>query len=182
MSIQLAILKSCTPEFVKIRMLKELFQITARAFDCPVPPLQGCSHAEILKRYALFTRVAAEKSMKTGCDLRETRIRLFDQACGLGRKFRKWLHIKSAQEAMELGGYLYAMLGIDFNGGSGGTIRINSCYFSTYYTDRICELISALDEGLLAGLSGGGRLSFYQRITAGQNCCLARFEAGGGGA
>ena len=79
---------------------------------------------------------------------------------------------------MIMGKILYEMLGIEFLDTGQGTITIPKCFFSQYYTDQICQLISALDEGVLAGLSGGGRLDFSQRLTEGNDCCKAQFISG----
>ena len=38
-------------------------------------------------------------------------------------------------------------------------------------------LVSGLDEGLLAGLAGDGRLVFTERLTEGADRCRARFVA-----
>ena len=57
-----------------------------------------------------------------------------------------------------------------------GELRIRSCYFSSFYSSGVCRLISALDAGVAAGLSSGGRLVFSRRLTEGHDCCLARFE------
>jgi hypothetical protein len=72
--------------------------------------------------------------------------------------------------------FLYGMIGIDFRGSPDGEVRVTSCLFSNYYTPSVCLLISALDEGLLSGLSGGGTLTFTRRLTEGHLCCEARFE------
>jgi hypothetical protein len=37
----------------------------------------------------------------------------------------------------------------------------------------VCALVSALDRGLLAGLTCGGELEFRQRITEGADSCRA---------
>ncbi len=170
-----AVLKYYSPEFIKKRVLNELFAITARAFDCAVPPLKGFSYTDLLKQYALFTRTEAEKSIENSRDLPAIRMRLFDQACQLGQELRKKFKIRTDEEVMELGQKLYAMLGIEFQGNSQGVVTISKCFFSEYYNSQVCHLISALDEGVLAGLSGGGQLNFSQRITDGKNCCQALF-------
>jgi len=72
---------------------------------------------------------------------------------------------------------LYGTMGIDFRGSDDGNILIGKCAFSDFYESRTCALISALDEGLLAGLAGGGRLEFSERITDGQSRCRARFHS-----
>jgi len=53
-------------------------------------------------------------------------------------------------------------------------VIIKYCGFSRFYTGRVCRLISALDGGTFAGLSGGGKLEFSQRITEGHDCCRGR--------
>ncbi len=84
---------------------------------------------------------------------------------------------------MALGRSLYDILDIDFDGsdsGSGsGEITISRCYFSSFYSPEVCQVMSAMDRGLLAGLAGGGELVFIERITEGQPCCRARFTLAG---
>ena len=172
------ILKFYSPEFIKKRVLNELFTITARAFECALPPLRGFSYAELLKQYALFTRAEAEKSIQHNHDLQAIRNRLFDQAYQMGHELRKKFNISTDEEVMELGQRLYEILGINFQGNKQGLVTISRCFFSEYYSSQVCQLISALDEGVLAGLSGGGQLNFSQRITDGNNCCLAQFISG----
>ncbi len=70
---------------------------------------------------------------------------------------------------------LYGALQVDFEGSPGGAIVVRSCRFSRHYAPATCELIAALDEGLLAGLGGGGTLRFSDRITAGAGCCVAQY-------
>ncbi len=104
--------------------------------------------------------------------------RLFKNASRIGRQLRMDFKV-SAAEVMRMGAIVYKMLGIDFHGEPGGSIVIRRCFFSSYYSSRVCRLISSLDEGLLVGLAGGGRLSFSRRITEGDECCLAYLEPGG---
>ena len=80
-----------------------------------------------------------------------------------------------ATVARELQG-TYQVIGIDFAGTADGRVRIARCGFAAAYSPAVCRLIGALDAGLLAGLSGGDRLAFSQRITEGAPCCLARLE------
>jgi hypothetical protein len=175
----ITLLKYFSPEFIRKRVLNELFQITARAFDCNVPPIKGLPYPELLKHYALFTRAEAEKVLQRhGQDLREIRNRLFGQAEQLGHELRQKVNISTDAEVMELGQKLYDMLGINFQGDRQGMVTISKCFFSEYYSSQVCQLISALDEGILTGLSGGGQLTFSQRITDGNNCCQAQFISG----
>lgn len=122
----------------------------------------------------------------------EVKSRLYENSYAFGRKLRKDLHIKTWKESVEALKTIYAMIGIDFRyNGQGGSkagqgesapgpdedtigpdgFEIRRCFFSSCYTEEVCRLISSLDEGLAAGLSGGGKLSFTQRITDGGSCC-----------
>ena len=71
---------------------------------------------------------------------------------------------------------VYGLLDIDLRGTPDGEITVRRCAFSDSYSPEVCRLVSALDTGLLAGLSGGDRLEFTQRITEGGPCCLARLR------
>jgi hypothetical protein len=95
----------------------------------------------------------------------------------MGSELRQRLHIKNTQEIMLASRLLYDILGIEFQGDARGEVTINACFFSTYYSSGVCRILSSLDEGVAAGLSGGGTLSFAQRITEGKDCCKARLSS-----
>ena len=77
-------------------------------------------------------------------------------------------------DAMIAARICYRMLDIDFKGNAGGEVCITRCSFSGVYSPAACQVMSALDAGLLAGLTGGGRLLFSQRLTEGFPSCRAR--------
>jgi hypothetical protein len=174
MNLRLFVLKIYIPNFIKKKKLDDLFQMTALAFECEAPEVKGRSYSEQLKTYAVFTRSEAEKCLDRGKDIEAVKTRLFQGAFRLGRNIRRMFCLGSPDEIMEMSRILYQILGIDFVGRTCGDVTIKSCFFSNYYSPRICRLISSLDEGLTAGLSGGGRLSFSQRITEDKDCCKAR--------
>jgi repressor of nif and glnA expression len=101
--------------------------------------------------------------------------KLYRNACQLGEKLRKEYHIGTRADVIRLSRILYRILGIGFTESAEGEVVINRCFFSQFYTPEVCAVISALDEGLAAGLSAGGRLVFKERITEGKNCCRATF-------
>jgi hypothetical protein len=76
---------------------------------------------------------------------------------------------------------MYRMVNIDLRGDGAGGIVVRRCFFSSYYSAEVCGLISALDEGLIAGLSSGMKLRFFRKITEGDDCCRASLHAEGGG-
>lgn len=174
MNPRLLALKSCIPSFMKKKKLEQLFDIVADAFGKSPPPLKKLSYRESLKAFALYTSQEAEKRIQAGQNMEGIKKRLFKNACILGQKLREDFGIRSPREVMEMSTILYQILGIDFKGDASGEVTIKKCFFSDYYSPQVCQIISSLDEGVAAGLSGGGKLSFSGRITEGKDCCEAR--------
>jgi hypothetical protein len=160
---------------IRKRKLDELFKAAAGAFHCPTPPLHDCSPDEVLEKFAVFTRENADTAIRLG-STPEVKERLFSGAYRIGQNLRQELKIRSLQELMNACQLIYKALKIDFRGDSNGQIRINRCYFSRYYSGEVCRVICSLDEGLAAGLSGGLKMEFTQRITEGNPCCLAQLR------
>jgi hypothetical protein len=178
MNILLQLLPHTLPAFIREEILEELFEATAAAFECPVPALDHLSYDEYLCAYALFTREQAEKALQSGRDVAAIKAQLYENAYPLGEKLRKWFGVDTMAEVMELGQILYRALGVEFQGDPQGNVTVNRCYFSQFYSGLVCDLISALDDGVFSGLSGGGRLLFSQRLTEGQPCCRAKLQVG----
>ncbi len=172
------IMKKYMPEFIKKKKLNELFRLTADAFQSELPELRGLTFAECLPKYALFTKEQAESYLQSGRSLEEVKHRLHLNSCIFGQNLRKSLHIATWEEAVTVLKVIYKLIGIDFQCDRQGEIIIKQCFFSKYYSGEVCKLISSLDEGLAAGLSGGGTLCFNQRITEGGSCCKGYFSRG----
>jgi hypothetical protein len=171
----LARLLAGTPESVKRQALAGLFRSTAAAFRCDMPRLSGLSRERCLLEYARFTADRAEEALRRGSDLSELQERLYRNAYRLGRTPGRLLRVQGVDDVMALGRVLYAILDIEFQGSGSGEITIGRCYFSSYYSPEVCQVMSAMDHGLLAGLAGAGELVFSQRLTEGQACCRAHF-------
>jgi hypothetical protein len=165
------------PRPIRKQKLQMLFQATADAFQTAVPYTGTLSYEECLRAYAQFTREQADITIERDRES-EVRPRLFQNACRIGRQLKAGFRV-NATDVMRMGAVVYKILGIDFRADPEGNIVITRCLFSTCYSSRVCELISSLDEGLLAGLAGGGKLTFHQRITEGAECCRAHLEMGG---
>jgi hypothetical protein len=176
MNVLLKILLHNLPVFIQEEILAELFEATADAFECPAPALDHLSYDECLRTYALFTREQAEKALQAGRDIPAIKSQLYQNAYPLGRKLRKWFGVDTMEEVMEFGQILYQAIGVEIQGDSQGDVIVKSCYFSQFYSAPICDLISALDDGVFSGLSGGGRLTFSERLTEGRECCRAKLE------
>jgi hypothetical protein len=164
------------PSSVKRNKLEDLFRLAADAFQTEIPEIQGLSYPEALERFATFTRDEAGKAIHSGDDLTALKGRLFTNAMELGENLRKKYRIKTVSDAMVMSRILYRILGIDFQGNKQGDVVIRRCFFSSFYSPQICEVISSLDEGVAAGLSDGGKFSFDQRMTEGEACCKARIR------
>ncbi len=163
------------PAFVKRQALGQLFAATADAFQCDMPSLSRLSREQCLLAYAWFTTDRAEDALRRLDDLSELQARLYRNAYRLGRMSGWSLRIHTVDDVMVLGRFLYSVLDIDFAGIGGGEITITRCYFSSFYPPQVCQLMSAMDRGLLAGLAGRGELAFTERITEGRACCRAHF-------
>ncbi len=172
----LSILQLHIPGFIKKKKLIQLFTLTAHAFACEPPPMAGLDFDQCLVAYALFTHQQTERYLAESSDLDELQDKLYRGAYQLGRELRNELGISTFKQAVLMMKVIYKMLGIDFASHESNQVVIKSCFFSRYYSPSTCQVISALDKGLAAGLSGGGKLEFYQRITGGSDCCRAKFE------
>jgi hypothetical protein len=162
------------------RILWVLFRATAKAFACPVPQLAGLTADECLLQYAQFTRDRAEELLRGDNNVPALQARLYANAYELGGVCRRLTRIATLEEVVALSRVLYRLLDIELNRDAQGYIVISHCYFSGFYSDRVCQVMSALDRGLFAGLSEGRELVFSARITEGKTCCRARLSVQGG--
>jgi hypothetical protein len=178
MNLMLVLLRLYTPAWLKMGQLAALFECTAEAFGGEVPATAGLSFDERLLEYAGFTAAQAEAAIRRGDDTEALRDRLYRNAYQLGRNLRKRLRVSSTDEAMAATRILYRALRIELRGPVEGEIEVGRCFFSRFYSSQACQVVSALDAGMVAGLSNGGQLTFYQRMTEGHNICRARFEEG----
>jgi hypothetical protein len=174
MKVLLKILPKNLPEFIHKAILSELFTATADAFEVPAPIPGSYSFDERLQTYAVFTNDQAEKVFTSGQDVATIKARLYQNAFILGRRLRTWFSVDTIEEVMRLGQILYRVIGIEVYGDTQGEITVKRCQFSKYYSSQVCSLISALDDGIFSGLSGGRRLNFSERITEGKDCCRAK--------
>lgn len=175
MKVFLNLARIYIPAYLKKRKLQELLQLTADAFQCESPDTKDLSFDEGLKKFAQFTNEQVATAIQKKADLEAIRSRLYQNSFHIGQKIRKDFRITTQAEIMMMSKIIYRLLGIEFQYDMSGEVDIKSCFFSHFYISRVCQIISALDEGLFAGLSAGGRLLFKNRITEGKNCCRASY-------
>jgi hypothetical protein len=179
MNLRLSLARLYIPFWIHKKKLRELFALTAQAFQAQEPPLEGLSRKEVLEKYASFTKENAEEILAREKNIKAVQNLLYEKAFLMGCSLRKTLRISSPAEFMAAARLLYHLMGINFQGEETGQITIRQCYFSRIYSENVCRIVSSLDEGMLAGLSGGrGKLEFSDRLTSGAECCKAVFHFG----
>lgn len=167
----LSLLEIYLPSFIKRRLFLELIRRTATAFACDLPQIKG-SYQDLLTFYAAFTSQLAQAV--TGSEREAIRITLYHEAKQMGAKLRRVLAIHTTADLARALRLIYSGLGIDLQVKQDGDVVVRSCLFSRYYDDQDCKLFSALDEGLVDGLSGGAQLRFTRRLTENADCCRAK--------
>ncbi len=172
MGILLTAVGVFVPGFVRKKKLAKLFSITADAFGIPMPSLEKLTVRDCLRTYALFTKKQSGEALSAGRE-DEVKEKLYHNALLLGTALRREFGVRNFTDAMKLARLVYSIVGIDFRGEASGGVTVERCFFSRFYSPSVCGIMSSLDAGLLAGISGGGRLDFYRRITAGAECCRA---------
>ncbi len=179
MNVRLALASLYVPAFVRRRKLAELVRRAADAFGAVPPDVRDQTLPERLRTFAAFTNEEAElacRDARGDDDDAAVRSRLRATARDFAGAIGRDLGVKGRADAMRAARLLYRGLGIDFKAGADGTITIRRCYFADWYSPRVCALMSAMDEGVLSGLAGGGRLEFGVRITEGCRRCEATFH------
>ena len=153
--------------------LQLLMDLTARAFGRKPLRIWTLPCGEALRTYAAYTHDHLQAEPDEAL-LR----RMNEEAYSMGRRLRRLFRIRRQEEAERLVVQLYRNIGICLEGHIPGQLCFRKCFFSRYYTPAVCQAASALDDGIIRGLSGCGPLRFEQRITEGCPCCLARTEEG----
>lgn len=151
--------------------LQQLMNLTARALGKPAQRIWTLPNDEALCRYAEYTR----DSLQTDAD-EQLLLRMNDEAAKMGRLLRKVFLLKRQSDVRRVIIGLYRNIGIELEGQIPGMLCFRRCFFSQYYTPDICLAASAIDEGIMRGLTGQGRLTFQQRITEGCKQCKAIYE------
>jgi hypothetical protein len=177
-NLRLALLERRTPEWLKRRLLDDLARLTADALGGSPPRWAAAGFDSRLRLFADFSAGEARRLLAANgeADLPAARVRLYENAVGLGDSLRRRLRVRRGADVLRALTLLYRHIGIDLGAAGPGEVEVSRCAFAQAYDERVCELISALDEGVAAGLSGGAQLRFTQRLTGGAGCCRAYFD------
>jgi hypothetical protein len=165
------------PDFYKRRQIARLCRGAAEAFARPAPSFRGLRARSCRQVFAEFVRGCVEDAGMRGSDLESIQSRLFQFSFHLGKKLKRRMRISEIGEAMRIIRILYRWLEIDFEFADTGEVTIRRCFFSRFFSPLDCRILSAMDRGILAGMTSGGELTFYQKITDGHPSCRARFVA-----
>jgi hypothetical protein len=165
------------PDFIRRRELNRLFRLTASSFGLEVPPAEAPTADERLAEYARFTKDAVDRCIGRGADARDVQERLFERSREYGSLWRRRFGVSNMKDVMRAGRILYRAMGIEFHGTEKGSVEIAGCFFSRSYSPATCRMISSIDAGIMAGLSGGKILTFSRRITEGSDICEAQLRS-----
>lgn len=162
------------PDALKKVQLNLLFAVVAEAFEVEAPQAALLPYHTALLYFAEFTAVCIEEASKDTELAAYYKHRLHHAAFALGSKLRNVLCVRT-QDVYPLIRFLYQNIDIVLSGSLPGRICISRCVFSKRYSPEVCVFMSAFDHGIIAGVSGGGMLTFTERITQGSPCCQAFF-------
>ena len=152
--------------------LQLLMNLTARALGQKPKRIWTLPNVEALRAYAEYT----SSNMPTDAD-ESVFERMNTEAYKMGQLLRRIFMISNDTSAQRLIVALYHNIGIQMSFGSSQQLCFHRCYFSSFYTPQTCRVASALDSGIICGISGlpSKHLQFSQRITEGCKCCRAQF-------
>ena len=167
----LGALERNTPPLVRSVEIQLLLNLTARGFGVAGECVWIRSPEGALSAYRDFSLRCMSGGQRNG-------ERLFRHAYRTGERIRRLTGFTAQEDLRRLVFYLYRNLDIHMTGLIPGTITVTDCSFSRHYTPQQCEMMSHADAGLIAGVQGGGRLRFTQRLTQGCGCCTACFTGG----
>jgi hypothetical protein len=128
---------------------------------------------DLLRVYATFSNARAELLLVGHGDTDAVGRELWRIADRIGRGLRRGLGVTTVADAMVAARAVYRALDIDLRGSPSGEVAVARCHFAGIYRPEVCAVMSSLDAGLFAGLTGGQRLAFTRRITEGAPACLA---------
>lgn len=145
--------------------IQTLMQLVTAALELPCQNLLFMPSAQSLGRFATFTAEHLASSNK------EQQQRLHTKAFRLGKRLRQCLNSRDDEALSKFTFQLYQNIGIQMEGRFPKRVIVRRCYFGQHYSPQICSLASLMDEGVICGLFGGGRLVFDERITEGKERC-----------
>jgi hypothetical protein len=133
-------------------------------------------HNERVK--ALVDAVGRDRAVEIG------REALYPVGVMLGRRAKEELSVGEGRRELELAArVLYRALGIHFvletQNDATMQMRVDRCALSSHYSEEACLVLSAADEGVVAGLNTKLSMRFEKRMTGGSQFCVACIREAG---
>jgi predicted ArsR family transcriptional regulator len=102
---------------------------------------------------------------------------LFKVGKELGEETQRRLGVQTPHDLVHAAGILYRVLGIEFTvqwiNPKKAVLTVHRCALADHYTEFTCQILSAADEGVMAGLLEGSNMKFQKMLTSGCNSCIA---------
>ena len=172
MNLRLALAELYLPSPLRRAGLNELAAAAATAYECRRPQWRRRRYPDRLEEFVYFTASQAAMASARGRG-EAAKDRLRQEAEEVGRRLRRRLGVGSHDEALRALRLLYRQIGIELLTPGCARIEMTSCLFSRLYDPVTCRIMSAMDEGIVAGLTGGWQLRFEARLTEGARSCAA---------
>jgi hypothetical protein len=174
-SLRLSLLEWHLPVAIRRRMLDRLVRMSADAFGVPPPVMPDIRDSAFVGAYARFTRGEVERVGAHGAAAVAVRTRLYNGGRGMGCDIRRRAGVRTPVEAMRALRVIYRAIGIEIDTDlAAGEVTVRRCAFSGVYTPEVCDFVSALDAGIVHGISGNLTVVFTHRMTEGAPTCRAR--------
>jgi hypothetical protein len=196
MGLRLQFLYWWTPSFVIKRELGNLScqttdalqrLLTVYAIEQIIPNNQPLASKNIKEQRAVMaqthTKMVEALAAVVGHDKAVAlgRESLFAVGINLGKETKSKLGVdENPNDLIKASKILYRILGIDFHlewqDSSNAVAVIERCALSEKYSKLTCEVLSATDEGVIAGLQPNVEMKFQEYITGGCPNCRANLN------
>lgn len=201
MNIKLRIASIWMPEFLLIREIDRVAQVTTGCLDQLLEEyapekLRAIQKGEKKEEENSLLKGSLQERRKTMAEAHNVRVEALIDALGcddavkigrnalfkagklLGEEAKERLNVgESLQDLIRAARILYNVLGIEFqikDSENGDTLMVvEKCSLATYYSPLTCRILSAADEGVVQGLNENIRMTFKERMTEGPAECLA---------
>jgi hypothetical protein len=124
-----------------------------------------------LRAKALIDIIGQEEAVRIA------REALFTAGQKIGQETQARLGVsESKDDLIKAARVMYRILGINFvivDQPTGERMEVHHCALAGYYSHQTCLMFSAIDEGVVSGLSSRMRMTFTKHMTGGAARCVA---------
>ena len=198
MGLAIAVLAWRTPRYIISRELVHVSDLTTAALESLLEDYAPEAFAEIAreelqpsgtieerrsamaKKHAIQVR-ALEKAVGRDKAVAMGRDALFAVGRSLGRETHDKLGMgDTPRDLVRAARIMYRILGIEFRvewlGDAKAKLIVERCALAKEYSELTCSVLSATDEGVIAGLNPGASMKFEDKMTGGCARCIAAIE------